>query len=334
MLSQEFKMLLGCLSGYGRGYGSHVEHVRSADETRTLFYYYRDRYALQLLGFALANHHGLALSELKSSRYGRLLEKRRVKALLAQSGKGRITEETLALFDSDADTQCYALTIGRWGSRRWRDKSWQQTSRRGINLVLQVNFTGRHEQLLNRHMRPDKGFDLFDYHCHPVSRCGRRTLGWARMDIDLDGGEVLIEEIQNDWLREAAYYRSLVDHPRWDDKRWRDRGIKGGGQGLMNYFDQALKPILSVWDETILSAALWFIRCELGLRKIFYHTPESGTLLKNMRHSAPPVSVYSDLPRRFCFEETRELPVILKEDQRASHQWQRSPKTRMYALPL
>ena len=53
-------------------------------------------------------------------------------------------------------------------------------------------------------MVADDGPGPFEWWSHPVRQDGRHTLAWARMDVDLDAGEALIEEIQSDWIREAV----------------------------------------------------------------------------------------------------------------------------------
>ena len=39
--------------------------------------------------------------------------------------------------------------------------------------------------------------DPFEWTSHPVHEGRHRTLAWARIDLDWESGEALIEEIQN-----------------------------------------------------------------------------------------------------------------------------------------
>ena len=80
---------------------------------------------------------------------------------------------------------------------------------------------------------------------------------------------------------------------------------------LNDYWEKRLKLSREVWDEAMVCAAVKFIVGELGLRKIYFHTPESGRLYKKIRYSAPPRSVYTDLPRKFCFRQVDESPSFL-----------------------
>ncbi|MBI1904855.1 MAG: hypothetical protein HYS20_01240 [Rhodocyclales bacterium] len=93
-------------------------------------------------------------------------------------------------------------------------------------------------------------------------------------------------------------------------------------------------PHRALWDEAMLSAALFFIREQLGIARVWMHTPESGLLLKRIRHGAPPRSIYSTLPRRFCFEPTRELPAFLRRNKSISRQMRRQPDLALHALTL
>ncbi len=52
---------------------------------------------------------------------------------------------------------------------------------------------------MSRHSVDD---DSFKYTGHPIHKT-RNSIAWARIDLDYLTGEVLIEEIQNDWLRQA-----------------------------------------------------------------------------------------------------------------------------------
>lgn len=43
-----------------------------------------------------------------------------------------------------------------------------------------------------------------------------------------------------------------------------------------------------------------------------YHSPLSGAKLKGGGAGDAPVSLYTDLPKRFCFERTPALPAFIK----------------------
>jgi hypothetical protein len=68
----------------------------------------------------------------------------------------------------------------------------------------------------------------------------------------------------------------------------------------------------------MLTAALDFLHREIGIHRVFYHTFETGRAFKGI-YRDPPRSLYTTLPRRFCFQPTREAPRMLME----SKAWQR-----------
>ncbi len=67
-----------------------------------------------------------------------------------------------------------------------------------------------------------------------------------------------------------------------------------------------------LWDEAMLAATVWFCRNQLGVRRIYYHAFENGNLFKRIERSHPPRSLYTTLPRRFCFKRTVEAPQMLR----------------------
>jgi hypothetical protein len=84
----------------------------------------------------------------------------------------------------------------------------------------------------------------------------------------------------------------------------------------LRYLDEVLAPYAQVWDQAMLSATLRFLREELGIRRIWYHGWESGNALKGIEpDSAPPRSLYTRLPRQFCFSETSTFPRMLQRRQ-------------------
>ncbi len=270
---------------------------------RTLFQYFPDRYALLLLSWAAGT--GVSVSRLRQGPWARLLEKPLVRELLARQGSGRVDSGLFAFHWQPGET--FLLTLDVWNRRH---RGCNQTSRGDANLVLQLNFNNslvrrlpRIEELALRHWL------ICDE--HPVLKPGeqafyRDTLAWARLDLDLDTGEALIEEIQSDWLRNAE--RTL----RWMRRGWMDRrATQDEIDAFENYCDQVLSPLRRCWAEIMLAATLWFIREELGLRNIWYHSAETGRRVKGINWSAPPRSLYTRLPRRFCFQTTTEAPAML-----------------------
>ena len=278
-----------------------LEIIECLPKGRTRFLYFKDRYALLLLSLAVSKP--VTKSELGRSAFGKLIDKPVVKSALRKHGKEILFAE---VFDAHwpLDYECYLLSLGVWGSK---DRRWDQTSRSGHNLVLQLNFSSKHDEPYRRLIDPDREHP-FEFSCHPVSMGKLRTLAWSRLDIDLSSGEALIEEIQNDWIRYALQARKLADGER---ETFVYCGLEMRKDDVIRYFDSTLQPHVGFWDEAMLSAAIWFLREELGIRTIYYHTHESGAALKKITYRLPPRSLYTKLPRKFCFTETTERPCFL-----------------------
>jgi hypothetical protein len=289
-----------------------IEIIECLPKGRTLYHYFKDRYALQLLSWFVGE--GRTVREVKTSPFARLLQRPTARDCIARLGGGRLTRLDLEGV-WPARPEAFVLTLGTWGRRRvprrW-GRGYYQTSRPGVNLVLQMNFCNRHEQEYAK-LAVEEGRRPFECFSHPIHQNGRRTLAWARLDLDLGAGEALIEEIQSDWVRDALYYRGLCDPsgPSAADVEPARYGFGCGIRRLRRYLDRFCAQFLPIWDEAMLSAAIWFLRRELGVRRIFYHTFASGNVLKRIRWSHPPRSLYTRLPRRFCFRVVDTGPGFL-----------------------
>ncbi len=300
------------------------EILRYFPKYRTRFDYFKDRYALLLLQLAFAD--GARKQDIKASSFAQLLDKAVVKELLSMFGGKAVTADDYDWF-WPLDVQCYHLTLGTWDGSTC---SWNQTSRQGFNLVLQLNFSNQHNAAYRRLVDPgnERPFEFFG---HPISKRGH-TLAWARLDIDLDRGEALIEEIQNDWLREARWaYREAVREGEscffWSSD------IKAGD--VIRYVTDVLRDYETTWDEAMLSATLWFLRRELGITKVYYHTHETGAAMKRIFYRRqPPRSLYTRLPRKFCFEESGDAPAFIRRKSRSLVTRKKLSDARFHSLTL
>jgi len=284
------------------------EVLACLDDGRRLIHYYKDKYALFLLDAALSEERKVNLSKIKTSHLSKLLQKPLVKQLISRCGSGKITKQYLDDFYV-TDYQSYIVTLSEWGCKQ--DYSWAQTSRPGKNLVVQLNFTGEHDQFM-KDLKVDG--DLFKYGCHPVHKT-KSSLAWARIDFDFETGEALIEEIQNDWLREVLYQLNISKRSISKGKRhYRYCGQKYSAEQMVKYANDTLQRYSKIWSEAMLFATVEFIKNDLGINKIFYHTVDTAKVLKNLNCTFPPVSLYTDLPKKFCFSKVDTGPeFILKE---------------------
>jgi hypothetical protein len=297
---------------------AEIDEMRACLLTRrTKFYYFRDRYAIMLLSDAVGS--GAHVRDLKQSRYAPLLRKPIVKQITSTLRDGLLTQAALQSAWPDRP-EAYRLSLGQWGDARGRDTRWHQISRPGANLVLHLNFTNQHDAVY-RKLNGDGDRHWFQWSCHPHDGDGLLTLAWARMDVDMEAGEALIEEIQTDWLRGLRWgLRHVENAPADAAVRAIRRMFKNDDVTVAQfrgYAEDLLRRHEGLWDEAMLSAAIWLLRCEIGISRIFYHTFESGNILKGLNEdrNRPPRSVYTALPRRFCFELTDQPPGLLRRCQ-------------------
>ncbi|UZR95674.1 hypothetical protein [Chondrinema litorale] len=301
-----------------------IEYIESClDFGQKYFGYFKDRYALMLLSTRLRamETENVKIADLKKSDIGFLLDKAPVKNIISRLPSKSVNAETFSNIWPEEFLH-FSLELGRWGEfvSKHRKDSWYQTSRPGYNLVLRLNFSWQHDMPYFNLLQPFDCDGPFASTSHPVALNKRNTLAWARLDIDLENGEVLIEELQNDWLREAKnLYNILLDYKKDEkdpNKHWLFRAyIKSNFAAFENYYVNALLPYYKIWDEAILSAAIEFIHNELGISNIYFHTFETGNYLKELTCSKPPMSLYTKLPKRFGFKVIDEPPLMLRNYQ-------------------
>jgi len=293
--------------------GMLEEIVACLPQGRTLFLYERDRYAVSMLRWLM--DAGGDPRALRQGRFGRLFEKPPVRSFLAARGRPDLTRADLDLLPMEAPV-AWRLTLGRWGHTL--PHAMNQTARKGLNLVLQLNFSRGHDEAFDRVLAPCI-VDKLNYRQHPVA-ARDRTFAWARLDLDMTTGEALIEEIQSDWMRNMHWYGAhswraahLYDCMCLAHRaKYADAGQMAAA--LRIYETELLAPLAEYWQETMMAATLAFLVDELGLRDIWMHQFESGNLLKRIHgDKLPPRSVYTDLPRRFCFATVDSGPSFLAD---------------------
>ncbi|MBN1515653.1 hypothetical protein JXA32_03685 [Candidatus Sumerlaeota bacterium] len=296
-----------------------VQFIQSAlPKGRTVFYSFPDRYALLLLQYIVGDS-GKSVSALKRSGFAPLLNKNYTKQVLSTLSSDKLKSDDLQRFWPDSH-EAFRLTLGSWPELDEKPrKSWDQTTRWGWNVVLQLNFASIHIRKLKELVADWKA--PLEFSGHPISQGNELTLAWSRIDLDFETGEALIEEIQSDWVRDVKYYT----YASWreDHKSWHE------------YFEKVLRHETKRWAETMLTAAIWFLVEELGLKTIFYHTHETGSKLKRISDVHPPKSIYSDLPRKFCFQVTHNGPLFIRDSARRElRKYFTDPDTKWHILNL
>ncbi len=302
------------------------EIIACLPQERTPFHYFRDRYALMLLGYVVRRE--MKVAALRASPFGRLLDKSVLRSTLDRLADGKLRATQL---DHRWPKRyvSFLLTVGRFGGRYSN-----QTSRPGYNLVLQLNFTRQHDRPYTRLVKPRRDA-VFNYRSHPILRRKtrpyfRETLAWSRLDINLATSEAVIEEIQSDWVRQAqSAHAQLHSSPQRFNDDWE---VDGDAEHFTRYMDKILAPYLKLWDEAMLAASIAFLREELGIQTIYYHTNDTGYALKGIQGRRPPRSLYTDLPRRFCFQEQETMPSFLHDEELTQRRLRRVDRPRWFVL--
>lgn len=284
------------------------EIIDCLPKDRTKFSYCKDQYAAFILSQAIGDE--CRVTDIKKTNYAGLLNKPLIKRFVSQLGDGVIRQTDFDYMWSE-HAEDFLLSLDTWGRGKRR---WDQVSRAGHNLVLQLNFSNQHDQLFQQLVKPEEDHH-FSYHKHPVMKSGKRdffreTLAWSRIDVDFETNEALIEELQTDWLRIARRIAKRLEKTRRIGYVY---GVNTTAKNMQTYVETILCRYGKIWDEAMLTATLRFIRDELGIRHIYLHTPETGAALKKIQSRQPPRSLYTALPRKFCFTQTSEAPQFLSK---------------------
>lgn len=311
MEKQLLQEVLGCLCG-----------------ERTLYYYHADQYAVYLLRRLLSKQPKMAIRELRNSRWSSLLKRPLLKSLVAECGNGYLEEGILDnVWPEQAEP--FVMTLGRWGGVR--TQAWSQTSRPGTNLVLQLNLSTKWCREFEKAVKlsANRFFDCG----HPLSDTRATTLAWARLDIDFGTDEVLVEEIQSDLVRGIVNMYRLAQR------------AKAKGLATFCYRRHELETTLIIafaveflaafaknWQEIMLSATLDFVFDELGISLLYYHSFETGNQLKHLHWSKPPRSLYTDLPKRFCFTQTNDAPIFLQQERTLRRKFKKMEKNQWFYM--
>ena len=294
-----------------------ITFIRQCLPETLSFPYFADRESAWLMRRALPE--ATPVRSLRSGPFGKLLNRDVIKPVVAASGGALKACDFEGLADADfmsgthtsaalAGVEAalggpwsdFTLTLTEWGTKA-SDWHWNQLSRKGGNLVVQLGFPSQHARLMGKYLGRNIRKDI-EYYDHPVRQTGCPTLAWARLDVDLSTGEMLIEEVQSDWLR---FVIDQMSHMRRTAPR--SRALK-----QMQLYERHLRQTYArMWPKAMLLAALDVGVTHLGCTRIFMHTPHSGALLKDITSTLPPRSLYTDLPKSFCFEPTADAPSFL-----------------------
>lgn len=298
---------------------AQTERVSNRLPERLDINYFADRQSPWLLAHTMPARARIA--DLRRGRMAKLLGRPMLRPLLARSGGVLSQPDVVAVAHADDLTRLdrvspageagldvawqspwldFHVTFTTWGSRGddWRQL---QISRPGHNLVIQLSFPSDHAKLM-RDCQLSDARCVFEEARHPIRTEGRPTLAWARVDLDVESGEALIEEVQCDWLRfakEEAQERGALEPKHRLTK------------ALAMYERLLSARYGKIWPQAMMFVTLLVLRDLLGFRVIWMHQPDAGALLKGITEQRPPRSIYRHLPKAFCFRETSDAPHFL-----------------------
>jgi len=304
------------------------EVIECLTEGRKLVQYSDNAYAFYLLDKYCQLNPDSNVAQIKQSQFGKLIEKPEVKAIIANSGKGQLYGGMFRHHYTPNPKE-FVITLSSWGSKD--GYSWDQTSRPGSNLVMQLNLTNQHDEFL-RDLKING--DEFKFYSHPIHN-SKSSLSWARIDFDFDSGEALIEELQTDWIRRAAKHNQMA-------KRYRLQGCNTyfyygeefNVAEMLQYTTEMLNKYQRSWMEITLFYAIELIREEIGISNIFYHSYETGALLKNINSRLPPRSLYTQLPKKFCFTPNKVGPKFITNDKKAKRRLKKAKNESWFKLAI
>ncbi len=284
-----------------------IDWIKSCLPEQMIYPYFKDKYVLDLIRHSYSEK--VSIAELKQSKFNRYLNKPIVKRWLSTCGSGEIDLEKQDHVWVE-NTRFMRLSIGEWGEdQRWKKGNYHQVSRPELNLVLQVNFDSSHDLKFYQNIGKENRF-LFGNSYHPENE-KLNTLGWLRLDIDLDNGEALIEEVQSDWVKDVSEYEVKLNTKPFDPNC---SCLACEKPHAVRHYVEFFNQYKRIWDELILSAGLWFLVNQLGVTNVWYHSFGSSKHYKMMPHySLPPKSIYSKLPKKFGFNKVEEVPGLFKK---------------------
>ena len=108
-------------------YDEAREIIACLGRDRTLFHYFKDRYACLLLAEQVGE--GRPIREVRNLPFGRLLNRPVVRSVVRESGDGLLrADDLLSIWPEQRE--CYLLTLGIWGPRK--SAQWS----RGLNVSV------------------------------------------------------------------------------------------------------------------------------------------------------------------------------------------------------
>lgn len=293
---------------------STIDELLEVFSAHQTFYYYKDKFVIDRI--LRSGQEQINTQTLRNAGLLQCANNALVKKLLTMAQGALLPQDLYSYWPEDG--LCFNITFGKWGEAplKGRKADWYQTSRSGYSLVLQLNFSTEHIRDFFRYLKPDSGIHTFQYGGHPIAKRKFATMGWCRMDVDFETDEVLIEELQTDWLREVSALEKRLKVLKTEENAkhcLECHGLSTSKEHWNKYLSTFHK-YSSVWSEALLHASVDFARKELGINNVWMHSYDSGNLFKELKWSKPPKSLYTKLPKKYGFEPVKEGPAFLQKE--------------------
>lgn len=222
--------------------------------------------------------------------------------------KGKdITHEIVQAYRATLDPEEFPVDYSVWSSSLQR--SVQGTNK--PQLVINIISSPEMDEKFNSNPVLADLFKRINYLSeqsgHPMVE---DQIGWARVEIDPNNEYLLVDEIQSD--------HSNGSHRLKNDKGADD--VKQVRVALKNTYkldDESFDKVLQQYNDilkdfpNIATQAITKFAQQNKIKKIYWHTYESGKALKN---NQPPRSLYDKTPRENFFAPTEEKPFGLQGD--------------------
>jgi hypothetical protein len=223
---------------------------------------------------------------------------------LISFAKGKtLTKNIVSDYRNMMEPEFFQVSYSRWNNP-------VQRSRQNINYPQMVMHIIASPEMLSKLQTNTFIFDLFTK-INEISKMSghpmvKNQIGWARLEPDLDGYYILVDEIQSD---HANAIHKLKTERNADMQR-----IKDGLQKKYDLNDQDFNKMLDEYSKllkdfpNIANQAILGFAKRNGFKKIYWHTYEGS---KKLKYHDPPKSLYDKVPKENFFLPSTEKPFGL-----------------------
>ena len=222
-----------------------------------------------------------------------------------------ITKDIVEEFKKTLHLDSYNINYGQWDSDLQRSVNDRGLVKNKKQIILKI--VAKENKLDSLSYEAEFLYKeiVKDYKDNGHPYC-ENIIGWVRLDIEKNKNYILIDEIQCDIqnslhrllkIRESFFYyapRTMVNYIREENPNISNEDLIQKFYDVCNELLQFTKNFANVANDAVSEFAR-----KNNIPKIFYHTYEGG---KQLKQNDPPLSMYSDIPKKNLFKETDEKP--------------------------